>query len=149
MRQPHWTAWVLVSLTLAGCTYHSDEGEWLTRPVAKGLVADPHSVLPDVPKPIGFELVESQSEGVMRDGARMVNHKYQGRSTMNEVIEYYRTIPRRHKWKPVREDRDLHGMYMWYTKGREMLESEISQLNYKSTAIVRIRDKNLAGTSSN
>ena len=59
---------------------YSDDGDLLAKPSGGGLVVDPDSPIPDVPKPIGFVPVPSKSSVSTADGQRTVTHVYQGRA---------------------------------------------------------------------
>lgn len=100
---------LLFTVTLVGCSkmgvgYYSDDGESLPPSAGAGLVAMPAAAIPDVPQPIGFVLVKSQSKASVANGMRSVNHVYQGRATMADAVTYYRNELNKAGWKLNSED---------------------------------------------
>lgn len=57
-----------------------------------GLVADPQSPIPDVPKPVGFRPIPSlcTASGGGAEGPRRVRHVYQGMGSAGEAVAFFR-----------------------------------------------------------
>jgi len=94
----------LLAMTLAGCGHmpvvsFSDDGQYLTHHRGPGLVADPESPIPDLPRPIGFvEVPKLCSASVGPDGVRTVQHFYQGRGPVAEIQLFYKYQLRDFGW---------------------------------------------------
>ena len=143
--------WLLVAcLALGGCqalsTAQSDEGDALPPPSGPGLVAKSRSPIPDVPAPIGFvQLTSRSSNYVSAQGARVVNHVYQGRGRIADTVVFYRRHLVLNGWQAVRERSGAGVTQMVYAKGREELSIEVSRPRVVNI-VVRIRDRELAAT---
>jgi hypothetical protein len=122
-------AGVLTAVSVSGCTSasrpgpvlaYSDDGVYLPWKYGEGLVPDAQSPIPDVPKPIGFVPVPSRSSSSFDGYARTVEHVYQGRAAINDVLAFYETQLKYHGWKP--ENANQPGPIRGYGKGRESLK---------------------------
>jgi hypothetical protein len=93
-----------------------------------GLVANPNSPIPDVPKPIGFKplvgLSSASSDGV----ARTVRHVYQGVGSSADAVNFYhRALPLNH-WRFVSQRTIPEGgTLIVYNKGNEDLHIATQQ----------------------
>ncbi len=140
---------VLVLAGLAGCTSasrpgpvlaYSDDGVYLPFQFGEGLVPDQKSPIPDVPKPIGFAAVPSRSSSSFDGYARMVEHVYQGRSGLNDVLAFYETQLRYHGWSgELNADQD--GPIRGYVKGSESLRLGVSSAGGVISVTVVIRPR--------
>ena len=62
--------------------------------MGQGLVVSNTPLIPDVPMPVGFKAVASQSGWNWNGQVRQVNHVYQGRSKVGDAAAFYqRTLP--------------------------------------------------------
>lgn len=133
---------VLFAMFLAGCDANpvkrvpfqvpavawTDDGDYLPKRTGPGLVAMEQSPIPDVPMPIGFKPLRSESTSSFDGVSRTVTHIYQGRARTSETVLFYRQQLSLHGWvqvdKQVHEDgsRSLH-----YTKGSEALGIRLSE----------------------
>ncbi|MEM9346020.1 MAG: hypothetical protein AAGB26_05320 [Planctomycetota bacterium] len=112
-----------------GCSYiktpavaFNDDGEYLPQDVGEGLVKSPNPLIPDVPMPVGFKAVASQSYWQYNGSVREVNHVYQGHAEPGDAAEFYqRTLPS-NNWSLV----DIQGVgdatVLRYVKGPEALK---------------------------
>ncbi|MEM6504329.1 MAG: hypothetical protein AAF711_02560 [Planctomycetota bacterium] len=112
-----------------GCSYiktpavaFNDDGEYLPQDVGEGLVKSPNPLIPDVPMPVGFKAVASQSYWQYNGNVREVNHVYQGHAEPGDAAEFYqRTLPS-NNWSLV----DIQGIgeatVLRYVKGPESLK---------------------------
>ncbi len=109
---------LLLTLLGVGCENGADlprppfsgDGEYLPAAAGPGVVADPDSLIPDVPTPIGFKVLPSRSSNaVMQGNARQVRHVYQGRAEPAEVVLMYRHHLPRHHWQFVSREEDDDG----------------------------------------
>lgn len=110
-----------------------------------GLVADPGSPIPDVPRPIGFKpLVGLSSLGPTGvGGARRVHHVYQGMGSAGEAVWFYRQQLRSRGWEPtgMRGGDSANGgadVVLGYRKGPEELMIGIVGKGNVTTLIVDI-----------
>lgn len=78
----------------------TDEGVYVPRSSGEGLVVAPDSPIPDVPVPVGYVPLVNQSEsGTAAGGGRLVNHLYQGRGDLDEILQFYRQNLPRFGWR--------------------------------------------------
>jgi hypothetical protein len=122
----------------------TDDGQMLHRPGGQGLVAQTRSPIPDVPMPIGFKVVNSKSSATVTPTARIVDHLYQGLSTVADAVVFYRRVLAENNWSPDREQTHGSRHLMVYTKGRERLELETWRDGGVVSVFVRIRDNTTA-----
>lgn len=102
----------------------------------RGLVADPNSPIPDVPKPIGFKPVVSQCSASSDGRARTVHHVYEGMGRSSEVVALYQRALPLEGWRFVGQRSGPEaGTVVSYTKGPEDLQIAASQ-SYRATTIV-------------
>lgn len=121
---------VLAALLLPsiGCSHvktpvlaFNDDGEYLPRDVGDGLVRKPNSLIPDVPMPVGFKAVASQSNWQYDGKVRVVNHVYQGHAEPGDAVAFYQRVLPQNQWKMVDIQAIGETTVMRYTKGSERL----------------------------
>lgn len=114
-------------LASAGCglktpaVAFTDDGEYLQRDVGEGLVASPNPLIPDVPMPVGFKAVASQSSWRYDGNVRVVHHVYQGHAKQGDAIEFYRTMLPDSHWTLVDIQSVGETSVQHYVKGPERL----------------------------
>ncbi len=124
----------LLLLTATGCSYvktpvvaFSDDGQYLQKDVGKGLVADPNPLIPDVPMPVGFKAVASQSHWRFDGRVRVVHHVYQGHAKQGDAVEFYqRTLPD-FQWTMVDIQSVGDATALRFVKGPEQMSVATSQ----------------------
>jgi hypothetical protein len=132
MQQANRVLWALLfTVMLVGCNrmgvgYYSDDGQTLPPPAGEGLVAMPSAAIPDVPQPIGFVLVKSQSKASVANGVRTVSHVYQGRASMADAVAYYRRELNKAGWKLQNEELLAGATEMYATKQGEQVTASLS-----------------------
>lgn len=104
----------------------TEDRQPLQRRVGPGLVADPESPIPDMPKPVGFKPLPARCfVDVSASGARQVEHVYQGLADLTDVSDFYNQNLWRFGW--VQEssmssaDVSAPAAALRYTKGPERL----------------------------
>ena len=109
---------------------YSDDGQYLEPQYGRGLVAAAESPIPDVPVPIGFVLVRSQSDAQFDGTHRTLTHVYQGRADLEELRFFFDRSLTRSGWQatgpasaPIRT----------YTKGGELLNLGICSDGQRAT----------------
>lgn len=143
---------LLVGLVLTGCRRsqgpfpvwaYSADGDYLPAPGGGGLVVDPKSEIPDVPRPVGFVAVPSQSS-VSTDGVyRQVIHVYQGRSNSQDAAAFYRRNLDDYGWMPSGFDTgDPRATLQTYAKGQESLRIAITGDKAVTTITITISPQN-------
>lgn len=145
---PRFTSILLaVVMSVTACNqvpvYLSDDDQVLPAQPANGLVVDPESPIPDVPRPVGFVLVESRSRSYLEGGSRFIEHYYQGRAVYSEALSFYRRQPVAFHWVFQGERNDRGTFYLAYTKGRERLDIVVSHPRV-TTVMVRVQSRNTA-----
>lgn len=117
-----------VLLSLSGCGYvktpivaFNDDGQYLPRDVGDGLVQARASLIPDVPMPVGFKAVASQSNWQYDGQVRVVNHVYQGHAQQGEAAAFYRRLLPANNWTPGEIESVGEVTVMRFTKGPERL----------------------------
>jgi len=117
-----------VLLPAAGCAHiktpvvaFSDDGEYLPGEVGDGLVAAPNPLIPDVPMPVGFRAVATQSSWHFDGRVRVVHHVYQGQANQGDGIEFYQRVLPAHNWNLVDMQAVGKSTVMRYAKGPERL----------------------------
>ncbi|MFW6058661.1 MAG: hypothetical protein ACODAQ_00680 [Phycisphaeraceae bacterium] len=130
----------------------SAEGEYLEGQPGSGVVADPRSPIPDVPRPVGFRLLRSRStQAAMEGEARHVRHVYQGRGEVVDVVTMYRRFLPRRGWQFVnREQRPGKDTVLRYVQGTEQLRVRVVEEGVISTLtaiVVEIRRRDPAEAS--
>lgn len=121
----------------------SDEGHMLPPPEGPGLVAAKQSPIPDVPHPIGFVLITSQSRSELIDGRRYAEHMYQGQAQAGDIVRFYRRVLPRHGWKPGSEHQDQELVRLNYAKGAEDLTIQIARQQSVVTCYVVVQDRTM------
>lgn len=118
---------------------YSQEGVYLPPPTGPGLVASPRRWVPDVALPTGFEPVASQC--VSRElphGGRLVEHRYEGRATLQDVVRFYqRHLPLDGWTARDRLSRPGAERLQW-TKGVETLDLAFDEHDQRIRVTVRI-----------
>ena len=138
---------LLVSLTMAGCRNNpvmavSDDNRILQSHTGSILVANPRSPLPDVPVPVGFELIDSKSTGrINPGGTRQVHHVYQGLADFTAAVEYYRHVLAANHWQSISQDADGKDTVLGYQSTRETLVVRLSKPGRIMTVTVTIRSR--------
>jgi len=113
---------VLTGTGCSGTLPYSKDGQYLKGPGnLQGVVGLMDSPIPDVPVPIGFVPILDDSDARLEGNVRVIQHVYQGRATINDVIEFYRRGLPLHDWKYVSEGQRGDEYLMAYTKGVESL----------------------------
>lgn len=119
----------------------SDDGQYLPRSAGRGAVLSETSPIPDVPLPIGFKVVASKSRSsVGEGGVRTVQHYYQGRVSVVDLMTFYKQQLWRHDWQ-AEEVPTFHAdgpTFMRFTKGPEDLEFRLTEFNGVATLIASI-----------
>lgn len=106
---------------------YSDDGDLLPKASGPGLVVDPQSYIPDVPKPVGFVGVPSKSSSRTDGQTRQVVHVYQGRSSAVDAAAFYRRYLDDYGWKLDGFDSgDPRATVQAYAKGPEQLRITIT-----------------------
>ena len=123
-------------------TAYSDEGHYLPLQVGEGVVADPDSPIPDVPRPVGFVALASQSSSFSDGNARVVEHVYQGRVRKpSDVTAFYRqqlTQPG-NDWTLVDQYQATGGgTVLSYVKGPEQMTVTLRTRRGVTTIVIRI-----------
>lgn len=120
---------LFVLLAAAGCNSiktpavaFSDDGQYLPQDVGDGLVRSPNPLIPDVPMPVGFKAVASQSHWQFDGNVRVVQHVYQGHAEPGDAAEFYqRTLPS-NKWSLIDIQAIGGSTVLRYAKGPEKLQ---------------------------
>ncbi len=109
---------------------YSDDGDLLPKASGAGLVVDPQSPIPDVPKPIGFVGVPSKSTSGTDGRTRNVLHVYQGRSSAIDAAAFFRRYLDDYGWQLDGFDTgDPRATVQAYAKGPEQLRITITAAN--------------------
>jgi len=116
----------------------SDDGELLPNPGGKGLVLSPAPYIPDVPMPVGFKIVASQSSSSFDGRARTVHHYYQGRANPGETVDFYQGHLPRNDWDFVTNTVGGQTTTLRYTKGPESLTVAVRHVQGVSSVTVDI-----------
>ena len=118
----------------------SDNYQILQGQSGPGLVADPGSPIPDVPKPIGFKAdAERSSSAGGGGGPRQVHHVYQGVGSIGEAVAFYRQALRNRGWEPAGiRSTEQYEAILHYVKGSEALSVKIGGGGRVSTLVIDI-----------
>lgn len=117
----------------------SEDMQYLPRQAGPGLVADPESPIPDVPKPVNFKPIVKKSEVEALSPARSLRHVYQGRAPLAEVRVFYDQQPPFYGWKLEDERFTEEGeLILEYVKGPERLRIRGLTTGSRSTLVIRI-----------
>ncbi len=144
-------ALALPAALIAGCTSdagplpalaYSDDGAYLPHQLAKGLVRDESSPIPDIPKPMRFVVVPSRSSNSFDGRARTVTHVYQGRAKLDDLRIFYLDQFNNHGWRPAPGYANDH-LILAYVKGPEMVQLALSYAGGVSTVTVLIRPRGM------
>ena len=117
---------------------YSDDGELLPNPGGKGLVLSPAPYIPDVPIPVGFKIVASQSSSSFDGRVRTVYHYYQGRANPGETVEFYQAHLPRNDWTFITSTVGGATTTLRYTKGPETLTLAVRHVQGVSSVTVQI-----------
>ena len=119
----------------------TDDGDFLPQDVGDGLVASPNPLIPDVPMPVGFKAVPSQSNWRYDGQVRVVNHVYQGHAKQGDAVEFYqRTLPD-YNWTMTDMQSVGEATVMRYVKGPEQLAISTRQGWGVSTITINIEGR--------
>ncbi len=89
------------------------------------LLAKSRTEVPDLPVPVGFDLMEDISRSYESAGARFIDHSYRGRDDKAEVERFCRIHLPMKSWT-MRGSQMVRGTFtMRYEKGSEYLEVRI------------------------
>lgn len=120
------------ALFSVGCKSHKDapmrssDGENL--PVAPlPLKPSETAAIADVPMPAGFVQVNSSSRTDIHEGSRTINHLYEGRASMHDLVTYLRVNVGKYNWERVNDKEALDQSVLEFSKGREKLFIKIDQ----------------------
>ena len=135
-------------LATAGCGHiktpalaFTDDGEYLPAEHGDGLVVAPNPLIPDVPMPVGFRAVASQSHWQFDGRVRMVHHVYQGQARQGDAVDFYsRTLPS-NGWELLDMQTVGESMLLRYTKGVESLNVTVYHCWGVSTVTIVIEDR--------
>lgn len=119
----------------------SDDGQYLPRSAGRGAVLSESSPIPDVPLPIGFKVVAAKSRSsVGEGGVRTVQHYYQGRVSVLDLMTFYKQQLWRHDWQQqaVPAFNPDGPTFVRFTKGPEDLELRLTEYNGVATLIASI-----------
>jgi hypothetical protein len=137
-------ATLVLLVGLAGCRNNpvvpiSDDNQLLQSEHGSILVASPDAPLPDVPCPVGFELIASRSTGrINPDGTRQVRHVYQGLADFAAAVEYYRDVLESHGWKSISQTAEGADTVLGYRSSRETLQVRLSKTGRILTVVVTL-----------
>ena len=131
-------------VSLPGVNF-TDDGVYVPRQQAPGLVADPDSPIPDVPKPIGFVPVESRSAHEQVGDQRYIEHVYQGRGKPTEAARFYTRALVDNGWtfvnRTVTPNPDKHTSHideLIYEKGSEVVRVRIAERLGLTTLLISV-----------
>jgi hypothetical protein len=131
----------------AGCRHNpvvalSDDNKVLQPPKDAVLVANPRSPLPDVPAPVGFDLIPARSTGrINPGGTREVRHVYQGLADFAATVDFYRRNAAQHGWQSVHQEAGSQDTIMTFRSQRETLEIRLTRPSRILTVTVIIRSR--------
>jgi hypothetical protein len=115
-----------------GCKSHKEEvvtssdGENLpVAPTPLKPAANP--AIADVPLPQGFVQINSASRTDIFEGSRTINHLYEGRTSMHELVTYLRVNVGKYNWERINDKEQIDQSVLEFTKGRETLFIKIEQ----------------------
>ena len=120
---------------------YSDDGQYLRPPTGSGLVMDPNSPIPDVPKPVGFVGVPSLSSHSFDGRVRQVQHVYQGRGEVSDVLLLYKRWLPRYDWQSLAIQGTTPNTVLRYIKGREQLSVVVSKSSGVISIVVNIESQ--------
>ncbi|MFG0248617.1 MAG: hypothetical protein ACF8OB_07000 [Phycisphaeraceae bacterium JB051] len=139
--------YLLPALLLTGCNDNkkvaypnviSSEWKLLDPQEARGLVAKPDPLIPDVGQPVGFKALVKQSQSAILGNAREVKHVYQGRAKFEDVITFYRRQLELHGWKMGTDEHEADGFALNRNKGPERLRIYMYSEGDRVTAVIMI-----------
>lgn len=141
----------VLSLFVSGCRNNpvvpvSDNNRLLQGSSGEILVANRKSPLPDVPAPLGFDLIPAQSTGrVNPGGTREVRHVYQGIADFSAAVEYYRRVLADQGWQTISQIADGSDTLLTYRSPRETLDVRLSKPGHimNVTVIIHSREYNI------
>jgi len=119
---------LMLPLASVGCSHiktpaiaFNDDGDYLPQDVGEGLVASPTPLIPDVPMPVGFKAVASQSHWRYDGRVRVVHHVYQGHAEPGDAAEFYQRSLPAHNWSLIDMQAVGESTVLRYAKGPENL----------------------------
>lgn len=120
----------------------SDDNKVLQPPKDAVLVANPRSPLPDVPAPVGFDLIPARSTGrINPGGTREVRHVYQGLADFAATVDFYRRNVAQHGWQSIHQEAGSQDTIMTFRSERETLEIRLTRPSRILTVTVIIRSR--------
>jgi len=132
---------------LAGCPIQqrqvpmgvSNDWDYLEPQPSIGLVAVADPLIADVPEPVGFPAIASESISSVTGGGRLVHYVYQGRTSLADVSLFYRQQLTLHGWSNivVSPDSENH-MTLTADKPAEQLTIRVKDSNSLVTLTVDI-----------
>ncbi|MFW6336846.1 MAG: hypothetical protein ACOC3G_06935 [Phycisphaeraceae bacterium] len=134
----------MLCVSVAGCSRNpvatfSEDMQYLPRQAGPGLVADPESPIPDVPKPVNFKPIVKKSEVQTLSPARTLRHVYQGRAPLAEARVFYGQQPPFYGWRLEDERFTEEGeLILEYVKGAERLRIRALETGSRCTVVIRI-----------
>lgn len=143
---------IVLAASMPGCRDNpvvalSDDNRILQPTRDHVLVANPQSPLPDVPAPIGFELIANRSSGrINPGGTRDVLHVYQGIGDFSAAVEYYRRQALAHGWQNDFQQAGPKETVLSYRSQRETLEIRLTKPGRILTVTVTIRSREFGAT---
>jgi hypothetical protein len=138
----------LAVFALSGCGGRtplpmSSDGRWLPSTTGEGLVAKAGSPIPDVPMPIGFVGIASESHASIEAGIRRVRHVYQGRADVEAVARFYRRQAQLHQWQSLDGRASASLNHMTFAKGNEKLWLHVDRVGAVTSITITIDDRRL------
>jgi len=122
---------------------YSKDGQSLPSTAGPGLVAMRNSPIPDVPMPIGFVALPSESYAMVEGVVRRVKHVYQGRAEVKTVAEFYQSNCRLKRWKSLDKRISNSIARLTFEKGAEKLWINIDKNWSVVTVTITIDDRRL------
>lgn len=119
----------------------NDDGQYLPRDVGDGLVASPNPLIPDVPMPVGFKAVASQSSWQFDGRVRVVRHVYQGQAKQGDASAFYQLQLPEHNWSMIDIQAVGDSTVLRYAKGPERLSITAQQSWSVSTVTIDIQER--------
>ncbi|WP_432799906.1 hypothetical protein [Poriferisphaera sp. WC338] len=131
---------------ISSFTGYSDNWKTLEKQHGPGLIADPASPIPDVPAPIGFKPIPEHCNVVTDGYYRVVNHLYQGKANLAEMVQYAKTYMEAEGWQPIDRIDDLasNTSVINFRKGAENLSVRMTKRFAVASMYITIEPQNTA-----
>ncbi|MHC4563388.1 MAG: hypothetical protein ACYS8X_11510 [Planctomycetota bacterium] len=112
---------VCVVVGLAGCAQNKslEEGQTIDELGSEILLVSPDPQIPDVPLPLGFELVEGRSRHFSAGNSRYIDHLYKGSANKFSVARFYKDHMPESRWQKGPDLFAQGTVTMRFTKGAE------------------------------